>query len=190
MEPNAEISMMKGFPALHQQYDFHTNSHTHKHNPISSLLNMQQADEEAQGYHTTLVANDSLPFAFTAFFPGRLHDFSPTIPRDEAKDQLHQSIVNERRLKRMISNRESARRSRMRKKKLMEDLQYQVQQARTANQQLSQKLFQLLEWNQQILKQNAQLKGKLSSLQLLLEVTCKSNANRPTAETSTPSLLY
>lgn len=68
----------------------------------------------------------------------------------------------------MISNRESARRSRMRKKKQIEELQYQVDQLHATNRQLSEKLIQLLEGNQQILQENAQLKERVSSLQILL----------------------
>ncbi|EXB28905.1 G-box-binding factor 1 [Morus notabilis] len=77
-------------------------------------------------------------------------------------------VNNERRLKRMISNRESARRSRMRRKMQIEELQYLVGQLQTTNRQLSEKLIQLLDCNQQILQENSQLKEKVSSLQIIL----------------------
>ncbi|XP_022639367.1 basic leucine zipper 43 isoform X2 [Vigna radiata var. radiata] len=70
--------------------------------------------------------------------------------------------------KRMFSNRESARRSRMRKKQQIEVLQYHVDHLQTLNHQLSQKIIYLLECNQQIHQQNSQLKEKVSSLQVVL----------------------
>ncbi|KAI3440555.1 BZIP domain-containing protein [Psidium guajava] len=78
------------------------------------------------------------------------------------------SVIHEKRLRRMISNRESARRSRLRKKKQVEDLQMQVDHLRGANSTLSEKLISLLESNHQILQENAQLKEKVSSLQVIV----------------------
>ncbi|KAI4341482.1 hypothetical protein MLD38_026201 [Melastoma candidum] len=54
---------------------------------------------------------------------------------------------HEKRLRRMISNRESARRSRLRKKKQIEDLQSQVDHLRNQNGQMSEKLLGLFENN-------------------------------------------
>ncbi|KAI9173599.1 hypothetical protein LWI28_011672 [Acer negundo] len=88
--------------------------------------------------------------------------FSP----DEERDN-RLNIMHEKRMKRVISNRESARRSRMRKKKLIEELQFQVNQLQTLNHQLSEKVIRLLESNHQILQENAHLKEKVSSLQIL-----------------------
>lgn len=68
----------------------------------------------------------------------------------------------------MISNRESARRSRMRKKLQIEELQSQVDQLQTVNRQLSQKVISLLESNHEILQENAQLKEKVSTLHMVL----------------------
>lgn len=82
---------------------------------------------------------------------------------DEAK-----ALLDDRQKKRMFSNRESARRSRMRKKQQIEVLQYHVDHLQALNHQLSQKIIYLLECNQQIHQQNAQLKDKVSSLQVAL----------------------
>lgn len=75
----------------------------------------------------------------------------------------------------MTSNRESARRSRMRKNKRIEELQHEVDQLYIANSQLCEKLIQVLEGNQQILQENAQVKVRVSSLQVtvadLIDVT-------------------
>ncbi|XP_010546230.1 PREDICTED: basic leucine zipper 43 [Tarenaya hassleriana] len=78
-----------------------------------------------------------------------------------------QSIVDEKRARRMVSNRESARRSRMRKKKQIEELQLQVEQLVMWNHHLSEKVISLLESNHQILQENAQLKEKVSSFHIL-----------------------
>lgn len=69
-----------------------------------------------------------------------------------------------RRLKRMISNRESARRSRMRKRKQLENLQSQVLQLLAANHQLAEKLNHVMESNYQILQENARLREESFSL--------------------------
>ncbi|XP_040997676.1 basic leucine zipper 43-like [Juglans microcarpa x Juglans regia] len=204
-----ESNESKGFhdlPHANVLLHFQSLSHTHKHNHILSLLNMQPDEAEHHSLsHASLSRNpESIPFFFTRFFPdSQTHaplqklspnassDLSNDTTSDKAKD-LQQSIINERRLKRMISNRNSARRSRLRKKKQIEGLQYQVQQVQISNQHLSQKLIQLFECNQQILQENAQLREKVSSLQLVLtdvltplgrnveEDTC--NANRSTTE--------
>ncbi|KAG7549945.1 Basic-leucine zipper domain, partial [Arabidopsis thaliana x Arabidopsis arenosa] len=58
----------------------------------------------------------------------------------------------EKRLRRMATNRESARRSRMRARMMKEVLQMQVKQ-----------LMALLEYNHQILQENSQLKETVSS---------------------------
>ncbi|KAF7846790.1 hypothetical protein BT93_L3735 [Corymbia citriodora subsp. variegata] len=78
------------------------------------------------------------------------------------------SAMHERRLRRMISTQESARRSRLRKKKQIEELQLQVDQLRGANNNLSEKLISLLESNHQILQENVQLKEKVSSLLVIV----------------------
>ncbi|KAE8661744.1 pescadillo-like protein [Hibiscus syriacus] len=92
----------------------------------------------------------------------QFHLFSPNASSPSNKDEARvcqQSIVfDEKRLKRIISNRESARRSRMRKKQQIEELQSQVNQLQTVNRQLSQKVINLLENNHEILQENAQLK--------------------------------
>ncbi|CAL9229602.1 unnamed protein product [Arabidopsis halleri] len=69
----------------------------------------------------------------------------------------------EKRLRRMATNRESARRSRMRERMMKEVLQMQVKQLMASNQLLSNKYISLLEYNHQILQENSQLKETVSS---------------------------
>ncbi|XP_056170627.1 basic leucine zipper 43-like [Syzygium oleosum] len=78
------------------------------------------------------------------------------------------NVVHEKKLRRRISNRASAWRSRLRKKMQIEELQMQVDQLQGANNKLSEKLISLLESNHQILQENAQLKEKVSPLQVVV----------------------
>ncbi|KAK7411297.1 hypothetical protein VNO78_02730 [Psophocarpus tetragonolobus] len=87
---------------------------------------------------------------------------------NNADDHEAKAIIEDRKKKRMFSNRESARRSRMRKKQQIESLQCHLDHLQTLNRQLSEKIIYLLECNQQILQHNAQLKDKVSSLQVTL----------------------
>jgi hypothetical protein len=86
-------------------------------------------------------------------------------------------LLDDRKKKRMFSNRESARRSRMRKKQRIEVLWYQVNHLQALNHQLSQKIIYLLECNQLINQQNAQLKDKVSSLQAILSTLLVTTGN-------------
>ncbi|KAF1887379.1 hypothetical protein Lal_00040981 [Lupinus albus] len=95
-----------------------------------------------------------------------LHKTSPNTSSNSNNNT--KALLDDRKKKRMFSNRESARRPRMRKKQQIKVLQYQVNQIQSLNYQLSQKITYMLECNQQIQQQNAQLKEKVSSLQLIL----------------------
>ncbi|CAL5430703.1 unnamed protein product [Camellia sinensis] len=86
---------------------------------------------------------------------------------DEAEE--HQlSIINERRQRRMISNRESARRSRMRKQKHLDELWSQVVRLRTENHNLIDKLNHMSECHEMILQENARLKEEASGFRQML----------------------
>ncbi|KAL9231536.1 hypothetical protein vseg_006755 [Gypsophila vaccaria] len=89
-------------------------------------------------------------------------DDLPSFPREEINDEDEQEI---RRLKRMLSNRDSARRSRLRKRKQLETLQHQVCQLLAANHQLAEKLNQVVEANFQILQENSRLRQDAALLQ-------------------------
>ncbi|KAL2528378.1 basic leucine-zipper 42 [Forsythia ovata] len=86
---------------------------------------------------------------------------------DEADGQQVR-IINERKQRRMISNRESARRSRMRKQKHLDELWSQVVWLRNENHQLIDKLNQISESHDQALQENVQLKEETSELRQMI----------------------
>ncbi|XP_022880454.1 basic leucine zipper 43-like [Olea europaea var. sylvestris] len=86
---------------------------------------------------------------------------------DEANEQQVR-IINERKQRRMISNRESARRSRMRKQRHLDELCSQVVRLRAENHQLIDKLNQVSESHDQAIQENAQLKEETSELRQII----------------------
>lgn len=88
---------------------------------------------------------------------------------DEAEEQqTDKNIINERKQRRMISNRESARRSRMRKQRHLDELWSQVMWLRIENHQLLDKLNNLSESHDKVLQENAQLKEETSELKQMI----------------------
>lgn len=170
-----------------------TTLNQHLHNPVptqkpiltSSSLNME-AGEGHEGSYLSAHFDPSQGLHYIPFYYSQLHllnnpiqfvDHKPS-PNTSSNSNTNtntnitsgeaKAVVDDRKKKRMFSNRESARRSRMRKKQQIESLQYQVDHLQNMNHQLSQKIIYLLECNQQILQQNGQLKEKISSLQVAL----------------------
>ncbi|KAB5524764.1 hypothetical protein DKX38_022513 [Salix brachista] len=180
MEPHNKIKKFHGLPhadSVHNLFTFP--KPTQKQYPSAT----SQPIDESTNYSSTLANISENPesssslldkFLTNSLFHVPLHILSPNTsslstdstvaePRDE---QL--GICNDKKLRRMISNRESARRSRMRRKKQIEDLQYRVNQLQNMNHQLSEKVIHLLETNHQTLQENSQIKEKVSSLQVVL----------------------
>ncbi|XP_057952718.1 basic leucine zipper 43 [Malania oleifera] len=93
--------------------------------------------------------------------------FSSNSTSDEA-DEQQLNLINERKQRRMISNRESARRSRMRKQKHLDELWSQVVWLRNENHQLIDKLNHVSESHDRVLQENAQLKEETSELRQML----------------------
>ncbi|KDP28256.1 hypothetical protein JCGZ_14027 [Jatropha curcas] len=92
-------------------------------------------------------------------------------------DPRYANIVDERKRKRMISNRESARRSRMRKQKLMEDLINEASRLQNENGQLmqsinvnSQRYAEIENANNVLRAQVMELTDRLQSLNSLLQI--------------------
>lgn len=104
---------------------------------------------------------------------------------DEAEEQQH-VMVDERRQRRMLSNRESARRSRMRKQKHLDELRAQVAHMRNENRQilssfdiLTQRYSQALEENRILKNQAMELSQQLHQLQQAFAASQQSAATSP-----------
>ncbi|KZV20591.1 ocs element-binding factor 1-like [Dorcoceras hygrometricum] len=96
---------------------------------------------------------------------------------DEAEDQYQRgNIIDERKKRRMISNRESARRSRMRKQRHLDELRSHVLSLRTEHHNLIDKLNLLSESHDKILHENARLKEEASDLREMVTELLISNS--------------
>lgn len=96
-----------------------------------------------------------------------VHEFTPCISNNSTSDEgdeLQLSIIDERKQRRMISNRESARRSRMRKQKQLDELNQDLIDKLNENQDLIDKLNDASESHDRVLLENARLKEEASDL--------------------------
>ncbi|KAL8229053.1 hypothetical protein R6Q57_013953 [Mikania cordata] len=87
---------------------------------------------------------------------------------DEAEENHMSLMINDRKRRRMISNRESARRSRMRKQRQLDELCTQLLMLRNENHGLINKLNHFLETHEQVLQENERLKKETMELKQLL----------------------
>lgn len=102
------------------------------------------------------------------------HEFTPKYSSqsnnstsDEAEEQQVR-IIDERKQRRMISNRESARRSRMRKQRHLDELWSQVMRLRNEKHSLINKLNHMSENYDRAQQENARLKEETSDLRQML----------------------
>lgn len=100
-----------------------------------------------------------------------------------------QLLMDQRKRKRMISNRESARRSRMRKQKHLDDLMAQVNQLKTENEHImtsmsvtTQHYLSIESENSILAAQMAELSNRLQSLNEIITFLDASNANLETVQ--------
>ncbi|XP_009356481.2 basic leucine zipper 43-like [Pyrus x bretschneideri] len=87
---------------------------------------------------------------------------------DDAEEHHHLRVIDERKHRRMISNRESARRSRMRKQKHLDELWLQVVRLRNENHSLIDRLNNLSESHDRVVEENARLKEEACDLRQML----------------------
>ncbi|KAJ6684464.1 BASIC LEUCINE ZIPPER 43-RELATED [Salix viminalis] len=126
--------------------------------------------------------NTSQEFQFHQFtnpyysfqIPSQAQEFSlqascmGSISTSDEADEQHLSLINDRKQRRMVSNRESARRSRMRKQKHLDELWSQVVWFRNENQQILDKLNHVTECHDRVVQENVQLKEETSELRQML----------------------
>ncbi|KAJ8564702.1 hypothetical protein K7X08_001162 [Anisodus acutangulus] len=145
-------------------------------NPSSFPIDYTFMQKKLRAFHqfsAFLTNNNNIPNYHQASFP--IQDFSSTQPScissnstsDESEEQQHR-IIDERKQRRMISNRESARRSRMRKQRHLDELWSQVLRLRTENQNLMNKLNQVSESHEKVVQENRQLKDEATDLRRML----------------------
>ncbi|XVE91710.1 hypothetical protein REPUB_Repub01dG0034400 [Reevesia pubescens] len=139
-------------------------------NPILIPANLGMLQNTMPAFHFNRFLN-SLP---NSHIPLPAHEFttqSSSISNYSTSDEAeeHQlSIIDERKQRRMISNRESARRSRMRKQKHLDELWSQVIRLRNENHSLIDKLNHASECHDRVLQENARLKEEASDLRQML----------------------
>ncbi|XP_028772815.1 bZIP transcription factor 53-like [Neltuma alba] len=96
------------------------------------------------------------------------------------------SILDERKRRRMISNRESARRSRMRKQKHLENLRSQVTRFRIQNRELNNRLQFLLHHYNRVITENQWLRSEQTQLRQKLHDITQILALQPFSSSAWP----
>ncbi|EEF47658.1 basic leucine zipper 43 [Ricinus communis] len=138
--------------------------------PFSANLGLMQQTSMPTFHYNRLISN----FYSNPSFPQPVQDFtqqSSSLSNNSTSDEAEEnqlSIIDERKQRRMISNRESARRSRMRKQKHLDELWSQVVRLRTENHNLIDKLNHVSECHDRVLQENARLKEEASDLRQML----------------------
>ncbi|CAK7335201.1 unnamed protein product [Dovyalis caffra] len=149
---------------------------------VTRLHYLVNSNSSPYSAHFSMTQNSSQMLQFNQFtnpsynfqIPPQVQEFglqascmSSHSTSDEA-DEQQLSLINERKQRRMISNRESARRSRMRKQKHLDELWSQVVWLRNENHQLIDKLNHVSESHDQVVQENAQLKEETCELRQML----------------------
>jgi hypothetical protein len=122
---------------------------------------------QLQKYSNHFYGFSQNPLQILQDFSSQSSCLSSNSTSDEA-DEQNKGLINERKHRRMISNRESARRSRMRKQKQLDELWSQVVWLRNENHQLLDKLNNFSETHDRVVQENVQLKEEASELRQMV----------------------
>ncbi|XP_038994191.1 basic leucine zipper 43-like [Hibiscus syriacus] len=141
-----------------------------RENPILIPANLDMMQNSIPTFHFNTFLN-SLPNSHISPSALEFATLSSSISNNSTSDEAeeHQvNVIHERRQRRMISNRESARRSRMRKQKHLDELWSQVTRLRNENHSLIDKLNHVSEFHDRVVQENARLKEEASDLRQML----------------------
>ncbi|KAL6844843.1 hypothetical protein ACP4OV_025502 [Aristida adscensionis] len=169
---------------LHQQY---------YHGGVASLHCLSPPDPAFHAhYHNNMINMAPLPFHFSA-----ATSYEPPIQEapavvgnsptgsgstDDGYGGRTVMAEEERRRRRMVSNRESARRSRMRKQRQLSELRAQVVHLRGNNRRLLDELNRAMRGCSDVLRENAQLEKEKAELNTKLESLMQAERNNTTAK--------
>ncbi|KAL6570981.1 hypothetical protein OROGR_000531 [Orobanche gracilis] len=128
-----------------------------------------------------LIQNNLFPNNFPDYqtlLPGS-HDFiSINSALDEADEYNQRNVIDERKQRRMLSNRESARRSRIRKQRILHELSCQVTRLRAENHNLVDKFNVLSESHDITVQENVKLKEEVFDLrQMFMDIEISNSCN-------------
>ncbi|KAJ6926714.1 basic leucine zipper 43-like [Populus alba x Populus x berolinensis] len=139
-------------------------------NEIAGLHYLVPPNSSPYSAHFSMTQDNSQMFQFNQF-TNQSYNFASCLSSHSTSDEADEqqlSLINERKQRRMISNRESARRSRMRKQKHLDELWSQVVWLRNENHQLVDKVNRVSECHDQVVQENNQLKEEISELRHVL----------------------
>ncbi|KAK8493554.1 hypothetical protein V6N13_099842 [Hibiscus sabdariffa] len=141
--------------------------------PENSILipaNLGMMQNSIPSFHFNTFLN-SLPSSHITPYANEFTALSSSISNNSTSDEAEEqqvNVIDERKQRRMISNRESARRSRMRKQKHLDELWSQVIRLRNENHSLIDKLNHASESHDRVLQENARLKEEAADLRQMV----------------------